>query len=178
MQYCDELAGIRTDWTQTASLGRAVMKRFSIVSFALVLGCMAVFLAGCSRDPNVRKQKYFESGDRYFNKGKYPEAVSQYRNAAEVDANFAAAHYQLAQCYLKLQDLQHAYSELSRTVELQPENYKARGDLANLLTLDSQPDHLKAAQEQVDVLMDKQPNEADTHIAAANILGRERRLNE
>jgi len=56
------------------------MKGSSKVSLFLVLGCMAAFLVGCSRDPNVRKQKYFESGERYFEKGKYREAVIQYRN--------------------------------------------------------------------------------------------------
>jgi cellulose synthase operon protein C len=154
------------------------MKRSSTLRLVLVLVFMAAFLAGCNRDPNVRKQKYFESGERYFSKGKYREAIIEYRNATEVDSNFAAAHYQLGQSYLKLQDWQHAYAELARTVELQPENYKARLDLANLLALDGQPDHLKAAQDQVDVLMEKQPNQADTHIAAASILSREQRFNE
>src|SRR5581483_11215833 len=152
--------------------GRVVMKHFSSLRLVLVLGFVAVFLAGCSRDPNVRKQKYFESGERYFNKGKYREAIIQYRNATEVDGAFAAAHYQLAQSYLKLQDWQHAYTELSRTVELQPDNYKARLDMGNLLVLDGQPDHLKAAQDQVDILLDKQPNEADTHILAASVFSR------
>lgn len=154
------------------------MKRSSSLRLLLVLGFLAAFLVSCSRDPNVRKQKYFESGERYFNKGKYREAIIQYRNATEVDGAFAAAHYQLGQSYLKLQDWQHAYAEFSRTVELQPENYKARLDLANLLVLDGQPDHLKAAQDQVDVLMDKQPNDPDTHIASASILGREQRFDE
>ena len=148
------------------------MKHSSGLRLVVVLGFLAVFLAGCSRDPNVRKQKYFESGERYFSKGKYREAIIQYRNATEVDGAFAAAHYQLAQSYLKLQDWQHAYAELSRTVELQPENYKARLDMGNLLVLDGQPDHLKAAQDQLDVLMEKQPSEADTHILAASILSR------
>jgi tetratricopeptide (TPR) repeat protein len=154
------------------------MKHSSIWRLILVLGCMAAFLAGCSRDPNVRKQKYFESGDRYFNKAKYREAIIEYRNATEVDPTFADAHYKLAQSYVKLQDWQRAFTELNRTVELQPDNYKARIDMANLLVLDGQPDHLKAAQDQVDVLLDKQPNEADTHIAAASVLGRQQRVNQ
>ena len=154
------------------------MKHFASLRLMLVLGFIAVFLAGCSRDPNVRKQKYFESGDRYFNKGKYREAIIQYRNATEVDGAFAAAHYQLAQSYLKLQDWQHAYAELSRTVELQPENYKARLDMGNLLVLDGQPAHLQAAQDQVDVLLEKQPDDADTHILAASVLRRKQLLAE
>src|SRR5690242_12572715 len=158
--------------------GRVVMKRSSSLRLLLVLGLVAAFFAGCSRDPNVRKQKYFESGERYFSKGKYREAIIQYRNATEVDGTFAAAHYQLAQSYLKLQDWQHAYAELSRTVELQPENYKARLDMGNLLVLDGQPDHLKAAQDQVDVLLDKQANDADTHILAASVLSRKQLFND
>ena len=46
--------------------------------FILALG---VLLAGCSRDPNVRKQKYYESGIRYFAEQKYREATIQLLNA-------------------------------------------------------------------------------------------------
>jgi Tfp pilus assembly protein PilF len=58
-------------------------------------------LGGCSRDPNVRKQKYFDSGTRYFHAGKYREAAIELENAIQLDPNFAAAHYQLAQCYIR-----------------------------------------------------------------------------
>jgi tetratricopeptide (TPR) repeat protein len=154
------------------------MKGSSKVSLFLVLGCMAAFLVGCSRDPNVRKQKYFESGERYFEKGKYREAVIQYRNATEVDGAFAAAHYKLAESYLKLQDWQRAYQELTRTLELQPDNYKAHLEAANLLIAAGQADQVKTAQDHVDVLMDKQPNDPDTHVAQASILEKEKRFNE
>jgi tetratricopeptide (TPR) repeat protein len=151
------------------------MKRFHLVRLLLVLTCLAALLTGCSRDPNVRKQKYLESGQRYFDEGKYREAIIQYRNATQVDGRFADAHYQLAQAYLKVKDWQHAYTELSRTVELEPENYKAHVDLANLLSADGE---VKAAQEHVDLLLQKQPGDPATHIAAANILGREQRIDE
>jgi hypothetical protein len=42
---------------------------------AVLCSLLAIALTGCSRDPNVRKQKYFESGERYFNKAKYREAA-------------------------------------------------------------------------------------------------------
>ena len=57
----------------------------------------AALLAGCHGDPNVRKQKYLESGERYSAEGKYREAAIQYLNALKVDKNFADAHYALAQ---------------------------------------------------------------------------------
>jgi tetratricopeptide (TPR) repeat protein len=154
------------------------MRHTLFVRVALVLGLMAALLTACSRDPNVRKQKYLESGERYYAKAKYREAIIQYRNAVNVDPNFGAAHYQLAQAYLKLQDMQHAYGELSRTVELQPDNYKAHADLANILVLSGQAESLKSAQEHVELLQQKQPNDPDTHIAAGNLLSREQKYSE
>ena len=47
------------------------MKRFTV---SLLLAVVALSLS-CSRDPNVRKQKYLDSGKRYFEKAKYREAV-------------------------------------------------------------------------------------------------------
>jgi tetratricopeptide (TPR) repeat protein len=128
---------------------------------------IAVFIAamfsGCSRDPNVRKQKYLESGDRYFAKGKYREAAIQYSNALQVDPRFAAAHYQLGETYLKLGDIGRAFQELSRTIDLAPDNYRARIDVANLLVAARNPDgstndeYLKQARVHLDLLLLKQP---------------------
>jgi tetratricopeptide (TPR) repeat protein len=154
------------------------MKRNSFVRLTVVIACLAVFVTGCSRDPNVRKQKYYESGDRYFAKGKYREAVIEYRNATDVDATFGDAHYKLAECYLKLLDGQRAYSEYSRTVELQPDNYAARVSLAHLLIANGTPDSLKLAQDHVDVLIEKRPNDADTHITHAELLGKQDKFGE
>lgn len=154
------------------------MRHTLFVRVALVLGLVAALSTACSRDPNVRKQKYLESGERYYAKGKYREAIIQYRNAVNVDPNFGSAHYQLAEAYLKLQDLQHAYGELSRTLELQPDNYKAHAEIANILILSGQPESLRAAQDHVDLLQQKQPNDPDTHIAAGNLLSREQKFSE
>jgi tetratricopeptide (TPR) repeat protein len=158
------------------------MRSSSHFRLALVLGLLAVLLTGCSRDPNVRKQKYFESGQRYYAEGKYREAVIQFLNATQVDSTFAAAHYQLAQSYLKLQDWQHAYLEVMRTLELQPENYKAHADMANMLAADyastSNPADLTTAKEHTDLLLEKQPNDPDAHIAVANLLNAQQKYPE
>jgi len=150
------------------------------VSFRLliVLAFSAAFLTACSRDPNVRKQKYYESGQRYFAKGKYREAAIEYRNAIAVDPGFSAAHFRLAATYLKIQDWQQAYSELGRTLELQPDNYKAHSEIANLLIASGQAGSLKMAQEHTDLLLAKAPSDPETHIAAANLLEREKRFSD
>ena len=158
------------------------MRSSACFRLILILGLSVAVLTGCSRDPNVRKQKYFESGQRYYAEGKYREAIIQFLNATQVDSSFAAAHYQLAQSYIKVQDWQHAYQEIGRTLELQPDNYKAHADMANMLAADyastANPSDLSTAEEHTDLLLQKQPNDPDSHIAAANLLNAERKFPE
>ena len=143
------------------------MRHSSILRPILALALIATLFVGCSHDPNVRKQKYVESGQRYFEKGQYREAAIQYKKAIEIDSGYADAHYRLSQALLKLQQWSPAYQELGRTIELQPENYPARIDLANLLIAGRD---FKQAQEQTDLLLQRQPNNPQVHMAMANLL--------
>ncbi len=148
------------------------MSRSIAVRYLLACSLLAL-LTGCSRDPNVRKQKYFDSGEKYFAEGKYHEAAIQYSNAIQIDSRFAQAHYQLGQTFLKLGDSSRAFQELNRTVDLVPDNYRAHTDLANLLTAarnpdgSPMPDALKQAKTHLDFLRDRQPNRPETHEAWA-----------
>jgi tetratricopeptide (TPR) repeat protein len=117
-------------------------------------------LTGCHSDPNVRKQKYLESGKRFGAEGKYREATIQYLNALKVDKNYPDAHYELAQTYEHLGQFDAACVELARTVDLQPANYKARIDLGNLLFAGGRTDE---AQAQANAVMAAQPNNPDVH---------------
>ncbi len=99
----------------------------------LICLCFGTLLTECSRDPNVRKQKYFESGNRYFEKAKYAEAVVEYSSAIQIDPNFAVAHFKLGESYLKEQRFPEAYRELRRTIELDPHNASAAFDLGLLM---------------------------------------------
>jgi tetratricopeptide (TPR) repeat protein len=147
-----------------------------LVAVRSILACSlaAALFTGCSGDPNVKKQKYFDSGERYFADGKYREAAIQYSNAIQVDSRFAQAHYQLSQTYLKLGDATRALDELTRTVTLNPDNYRAQTDIANLLVMFRNPDgsavpeSLQQAKSHLDILRAKQPNNAETHEAWAN----------
>jgi tetratricopeptide (TPR) repeat protein len=132
----------------------------------LYLALLSIFLVSCSRDPNVRKQKYLESGQHYFDQGKYAEAAIQFVNAIKTDPAFADAHYHLAQTYLKLQHGAGAVQELSRTVELQPDNYQARLELANLLVLGRD---FQAAQQQTDLLLKQRPNDPGVHSLVSSL---------
>lgn len=136
-------------------------KRISSIYVALITASVAsALLLGCHADPNVAKQKYLESGKRYYADGKYQEAGIQFANALKLDKNFAEAHYQLAQVDLRLKMYQQAYVELQRAVDLQPSNFDARLGLANLLLVGGKT---ADAQQQANALMASQPNNADLH---------------
>src|SRR5271169_6119617 len=144
-------------------MGMAQGSRFQYAVAAMCL--LVALLTGCSRDPNVRKQKYLESGQRYFDKGQYREAEIQFQNAIQVDSRFADAHYKLALAAMKLQQWPTAYQELSKTIEIQPDQYAAHLDMANLLILGRQFNDAKG---HLDLLAEKQPNNPDVFIARAN----------
>ncbi len=146
-------------------MGKAMTQR-SRLGIAIAAACvLAALLGGCSRSPEVKKQKYLESGQRYFDKGQYQEAAIQFENAIQIDDRFADAHYKLALTAMKLQQWPAAYQQLSKTIELQPDNYPARLDFANLLILGHQ---FNDAKEQLDVLAQKEPNNPDVFVARAN----------
>ena len=143
------------------------MKCLPAVARVFTVALIAVSFAGCSRDPNARKQKFLASGQRYFAQGKYSEASIQFHNAIDLDPNFAQAHYQLAQANLKLHLGSLALQELNRTIELQPDNYAAHIDLAQLLV--SARD-FKRAQDEINLLQARQPDNPKVHLAAADLL--------
>lgn len=138
------------------------------------LGVVAFFLSvtllsGCFRDPNVRKHKYLESGQRYSAQGKDREAVIQFSNALKIDKNFGDAHYALAQTYLHMGALSAAYGELQRTVNLQPTNYRARIDLGDMFLAAGRTDDAFA---QANAVMASQPDNADVHSLLSRIAAR------
>lgn len=133
----------------------------------LILLVLTGLLGACSRDPNVRKQKFYNSGVRFFNKGQYQDAVIQFSNAMKIDPKFEPAYYQLARCFLKLgpSHFRDAYQELTRATELDPSDLKAQTDLGNLLLAARQ---FKQAQERAKIVLQKDPKNVDGLVLLAN----------
>jgi tetratricopeptide (TPR) repeat protein len=89
-------------------------------------------LSSCNRDPEAAKKRYVENGNKYYDKGKYKEALIMYRNALKRDLKYGEAYYRSALAELKLQRFVDAARNLQRAVELQPKNLDAHNRLANL----------------------------------------------
>jgi tetratricopeptide (TPR) repeat protein len=141
--------------------------KIPVVRLCLILSLIAALFSGCTRDPNVRKQKYLQSGQTYLQEGRLDEAEIQFRNALRVDPAYAEAYYQLALVDLTNRKWQRASQELARVIELQPENAAARVEMAKLLIAAG---NLPQAQEQVDWLIQRHPNDATSHAVAADLL--------
>ena len=137
---------------------------------AIILTLCCIALSACSRDPNVRKQKYFQSGQRYFDAGKYREAAIEFDNAIKIDPAFAEAHHQLAETYLQLQQSDRAFRELTRTVDLQPENYRAQLEIVNLLVVNHE---LNPARQQLEILLQSHPTDPAVHTTQSSLLAAE-----
>jgi len=117
---------------------------------------LGLLLTGCSKSP----QKYLASGDKYFNAGKYSEAVLQYRNAVERDPKLAKAHFQLAKAYLGTGNAQQAFKELQTTVDLDPANVEAQLQYASMLLMAKKYDDAQAV---VAKVLAAHPNNARAH---------------
>lgn len=134
-------------------MNRAVIK-------AICLAAGVLFLAACSTDPNKQKLNYLNSGEQYLKRGEYQAAVIQFRNAIALDPKFAAAHYQLAQTYLGLNNRDAALAELQQTVTLDPGNSEAQLELAPLLLAHHAYEQSQAALSKV---LKNDPNNAKAH---------------
>src|ERR1700722_1022000 len=133
----------------------------SLSSSACLLLLPLMFIAGCHRDPNVKKQKFMAQGNQDFDKGKYSEAAISYGRALQVDPRFADAHFKLAQSYLKQGSWAAGYQELNRTVTLQPENWEAQMDIARILLAGGK---FQEAKDRALLVLKSNPGNADAQI--------------
>jgi tetratricopeptide (TPR) repeat protein len=116
-------------------------RRFQAGFFLCVL--ISFLMAGCSRNP----QKYIAQGKEYLARGRYNEAIIEFRNAIKSAPNLSEAHYQLAIGQLLSGQFTDAYESLLKTVQLNPGNSEAQLRLANLLLMESKFDEARTKAE-------------------------------
>lgn len=139
------------------------------VRFIAILSA-ALCLVSCSGDPKVRRQRYLESGNKYYERAKYPQASLMYRNSIKADPKFGEAYYHLALVQLKMQQGANALSALHRAIELlppgTPDALDANVKMAEILLLVAQgtekPDQAAKLIDEVvavkNMLLKKDPN--------------------
>ena len=104
------------------------MKRFCLVVAVPLL----VVLAACTRDPKEIARKYVETGNKYFEKGKYKEASIMYRNALKRNQRDAQAHYRLGLVQLQQHALADARRSFLRATDIDHNNMDALAKLGDI----------------------------------------------
>src|SRR5260370_39507191 len=89
--------------------------------------------AGCSRNGNAQKQKFFESGNRYLQQGKYAEAAIQFQNAIQKDGTFAAGHFHPSKSFIEEKTLPPGFRECSETTHIKHSNFEPERQITNPL---------------------------------------------
>src|ERR1700730_180763 len=87
---------------------------------------VAALIVGCSQNPQVAKQKYFQSGNQYFAKKEYAEATVEYSKALQQDPLFGEARFKLAEAYKALGNTRAAFPEYVRAADLLPDDNEAQ----------------------------------------------------
>lgn len=133
----------------------------SVVSLGLA------FSVGCHRDPNVRKQRYLESGKRYEADGKYKEASIQFQNAIRVDREFAPAWLELGKTDLKMGSLIPGIQALNTAVDKDPpHSTEARVLLGNIYLA---AHRATQAEDEAKHILAINPNDADGYALLAGV---------
>jgi tetratricopeptide (TPR) repeat protein len=91
-----------------------------------------VFLAACG-DSESAKKRLLETGNKYFDSGKFKEASIVYRKAIQRDPRYGEAYFRLGLTEAKQGRYGDALRAFRRASELQPENDEAHSNLGDLI---------------------------------------------
>jgi tetratricopeptide (TPR) repeat protein len=105
------------------------------LSLCAVALSVATLLSGCSKDPEVAKREFVESGDRFMAEEKYAEAAIQYKNAINQDPRYGEARQKLAEAYVASGDLPSAYGEYVRAADVMAGDPSAQVKAGEMLLL-------------------------------------------
>jgi predicted Zn-dependent protease len=109
-------------WALAAMQNKTLLLRYCwLVPFLL-------FASGCSRDA----KSYIQSGKKYFDAGKYDDAIIMYKKAIQKDPKSGEAYYRLALAELKQGDkIPDAYQALSAASTLSANNQEIQSVYAD-----------------------------------------------
>ncbi|HNY63949.1 MAG TPA: tetratricopeptide repeat protein [Deltaproteobacteria bacterium] len=110
------------------------MKRSLVVGLVMLIP-LVMFLSGCSKSPQEKRDAYLKSAAEYVKEGKLAEASIQYQNALKIAPDDAATHMALGEVELKRMRGDEAYRAFHNAVRADPKNTKAHEYLAYMQIL-------------------------------------------
>ncbi len=137
---------------------------FRFLFTAVLLGA-SLFLLSCGGS----KDNHLARGEEYLQKRKFEEALMEFRAAADIDKDSAAAHWGLARSYENLGQFYETVDELQKVGNLNPDNLDARAKLGTYFLLNTPP-HIEETQRIIDDIFARDENFIEGHILKANLL--------
>src|ERR1043166_6073259 len=141
-----------------------------------LLACLVALAASCT-NPEKAKTAYVQRGEALLKERRFKEASIEFRNALQIDDNYAAAHWGLARAYEQLGRANDYIEELQKVVKLDPNNVDARLRLANGYLLgyaspqgQKSPELLAEAERLAGEVLARDPNNIDGLILQANVI--------
>lgn len=128
---------ISHSWVR-ASCG--VSRVFFVLSALAISG---VAWIGCARNPTQQRDSYFQRGRKYFQQNKYADAAIEFQNAVKIDPRFAQGYYYLGLADKMRNDLQSAFQDFSKEMEVDPTQTPGAIELGNLYLTGNQPTQAK-----------------------------------
>jgi tetratricopeptide (TPR) repeat protein len=107
---------------------------------------VAAILTCCTSDPEAKKRQLLQTGNAYYEKGKYKEASLIYRRALQYDRRFAEAYYRLGLAEVAAGRYAEAMQALQRAADLEPGNPEVFERLSDLYLAFYQSDPKRMAQ--------------------------------
>ncbi|MGC2236824.1 MAG: tetratricopeptide repeat protein [Pyrinomonadaceae bacterium] len=138
---------------------------FKFLLVAVFLG-VSLFSISCTGS----KDKHIARGEEYLQKRKFEEALMEFRAAADIDKDSAAAQWGLARSYENLGLYYETVDALQRVGNLNAENLEAKSKLGNYFLL-AAPPQIDEAQKVLDDIFARDANFIEGHILKASILG-------
>ncbi len=131
---------------------------------------LLVFLVSCGGS----KDKHIARGEEYLQKRKFQEAVMEFRAAADIDKDSAAAHWGLARAFEKLEQFNEALEALRKTSDLAPENLEAKTKLGNYYLL-VQPPMTAETEKILEEIFAKDAGFIEAHILKASLFAAQKK---
>ena len=138
-----------------------IQSRFSSrggLSFLLLLIAVVGFIPACRS--TTRAREHVEKGNQYFAQKQFSSAESEYREATQINPDFADAYYRLGLLQVQQEYPTVARQSLTRAVDLDPRNLDARLHLGDLLISSTQ---YAEARQQAEAVLQQDSKNAGAH---------------
>lgn len=147
---------------------------FHLLLLLLVVVAVA-FLAGCTRDPQVRKQKFYNHGMELLQKGNVKKATLEFMNALKIDPKFAEAASVLAELDFRQGDYRQAYGLLLQAEAAKPDYLPPHKGLAQIYRLGGK---LADAQRETEYVLQHSPDDIEALLNLGTIQTQQKKYQE